>query len=244
VKKLAMEFLRQMRGFGIDVSGVKTAGECMGVYFVKKGAAMRPSKVVYDRKHSAIASAKPGDINWARAFDGADWLHFTGITPALSDSAAALALEACKTAKAGGLTVSCDLNYRKNLWPRERARAVMTGLSEYIDILIANEEGPRDVFGISAEGSDIDGGMLSEAGYSELAKRLADAYGFKKVALTLRESLIELRDRADIVVVSATPGEALGREWNEHGIAQYVKVIAGQEMGSKKECIALPGARF
>ncbi len=181
-------FEYQMRGFGVDVSMIAKGGDRMGIYFVEKGASMRPSKVVYDRKYSSIAAAKPGDIDWDKVFEGADWFHWTGITPALSDTAAALTLEGCKAAKARGITISCDLNYRKNLWTREKAKEVMTELVKYVDVLIANEEDSKDVFGIEAEGTDIETGKLSEAGYRDLAKKLAETFGAKKVAFTLRES--------------------------------------------------------
>ena len=181
-------FEYQMKGFGVDVSMIAKGGDRMGIYFVEKGASMRPSKVVYDRKYSSIAAAKPGDIDWDKVFEGATWFHWTGITPALSDSAAALTLEGCKAAKAKGITISCDLNYRKNLWTREKAKEVMTELVKYVDVLIANEEDSKDVFGIEAEGTDIETGKLSEEGYRALAEKLAKTFGSKKVAFTLRES--------------------------------------------------------
>lgn len=185
---IAEAFLSQLHSFGVDTSFVAQGGDRMGAYFVEKGASMRPSRVIYDRKHSAIAEIKPEHVDWAAAFDGADWFHFTGITPALSDTAAETTLVAAREAKRLGLTVSCDLNYRKNLWSRDKAREVMTGLMPCVDVLIANEEDSQDVFGIGAEGSDIEGGALSEAGYAHLAEKLAQAFGFKKVAFTLRES--------------------------------------------------------
>ncbi len=182
-------FMMQLRGFGVDTGCIVRGGDRMGIYFVEKGASMRPSKVIYDRKYSAIAGVKPGDIDWDKVFDGAAWFHWTGITPALSDSAAEVTLEACKAAKAKGLTISCDLNYRKKLWTREKAKKVMTELCSYVDVMIANEEDSKDVFGIEAEGTDIETGKLSEAGYRDLAKKLAATFGPKKVAFTLRESI-------------------------------------------------------
>ena len=181
-------FEMQMKGFGVDVSYIAKGGDRMGVYFVEKGASMRPSKVIYDRKYSSIAGAKVGDIDWDKVFEGAEWFHWTGITPALSDSAAELTLEACKAAKARGIKISCDLNYRKKLWTREKAKQVMTELVKYVDVMIANEEDSKDVFGIAAEGTDIETGKLSEQGYKDLAKKLSSTFGAKKVAFTLRES--------------------------------------------------------
>ncbi len=185
---LTAAFEQQMRGFGVNVDYIAKGGDRMGIYFVEKGASMRPSKVIYDRKYSSISTAKPGDIDWDKVFEGAEWFHWTGITPALSDSAAALTLEACKAAKAKGITISCDLNYRKKLWTREKAKEVMSELVKYVDVMIANEEDSKDVFGIEAEGTDIETGKLSEAGYRDLAKKLAGAFDAKKVAFTLRES--------------------------------------------------------
>jgi 2-dehydro-3-deoxygluconokinase len=185
IGELAIQTLRSMN---VDTAHIARGGDRVGIYFVEKGASMRPSKVVYDRKHSSIATIEPGMVDWDSAFDGADWFHWTGITPALSDSATAVTLEACQAAKAKGLTISCDLNYRKNLWSREKAKQTMTALAQYVDVMIANEEDSQDVFGIAAEGSDIEGGQLSESGYRALAKRLADTFGCAKVAFTLRES--------------------------------------------------------
>ena len=180
--------VRSLAMWGVDTSRVIRSGDRLGVYFMEFGASERPNAVVYDRKYSAIAGVKPGDIDWDKVFDGAAWFHWTGITPALSDSAAEVTLEACKAAKAKGLTISCDLNYRKKLWTREKAKKVMTELCSYVDVMIANEEDSKDVFGIEAEGTDIETGKLSEAGYRDLAKKLAAAFGAKKVAFTLRES--------------------------------------------------------
>ena len=133
---------------------------------MEKGASVRPSKVVYDRAHSAIAEAKVGDIDWRGAFEGAQWFHFTGITPALGDNVAELCEEACKIAKEMGLTVSCDLNFRKKLWTSEKAGKVMGKLMEYVDVLIANEEDADKVFGIKAPDTDVTAGELNLEGIS------------------------------------------------------------------------------
>lgn len=137
---------------------------------------------------SAIAEASPSDFDWGAIFAGAEAFHFTGITPALSDSAAAACLDAAKAAKARGLSVSCDLNYRKNLWSAERAGRVMRGLMPFVDVLIGNEEDAEKVFGIRAEGSDVGSGELSRPGYEAVARKLAAEFGFKAVAITLRKS--------------------------------------------------------
>ncbi len=164
-------------------------GNRLGIYFLEKGASQRPSKVIYDRAYSAISLADRSDFNWDDVLRDADWFHFTGITPALSDNVAALCLEAVKKAKALGITVSCDLNYRKKLWTREKAREVMGELCEYVDILIANEEDAYDVFGIKSEGTSVTAGTVNADGYVEVAEKLTKAFRFKAVAITLRTSI-------------------------------------------------------
>lgn len=178
-----------LRQFGVDTSLITRGGDRVGIYFLEKGASQRPSKVVYDRAGSAIATAQPEDFDWNKIFEGVEWFHFTGITPALGDSVAAICLEACKAAKAKGITVSCDLNYRKNLWTREKAGQVMAGLMEYVDVCIANEEDASDVFGIHADNTDVTTGKVNHEGYKDVAKKLADRFGFSKVAITLRGSI-------------------------------------------------------
>jgi 2-dehydro-3-deoxygluconokinase len=181
--------VNSLRQFGVDTSKIVRGGSRVGIYFLEKGASQRPSKVIYDRANSAIAAAGTDDFDWDKIFDGACWFHFTGITPALSDNAAAITLDALKAAKALGLMVSCDLNYRKNLWPREKAGEVMATLMPYVDLCIANEEDAADVFNIRAQDSDVSSGVISHDGYGEVAKALIDRFHFKKVAITLRESI-------------------------------------------------------
>jgi 2-dehydro-3-deoxygluconokinase len=187
--ELGQAAVNALRHFGVDTSKIARGGERLGIYFLEKGASQRASKVIYDRANSAIAAASPGDFNWNVIFQGVSWFHFTGITPALSDTAAAITMEAVKAAQSKGITVSCDLNYRKNLWPREKAGEVMGALMPYVNICIANEEDASDVFGINARNSDISSGTLSREGYKEVAKTLQERFGFKKTAITLRESL-------------------------------------------------------
>ncbi len=179
----------ELRSFGIDTDYIALGGERLGLYFCEKGASQRPSKVIYDRAHSAISECTAADFDWDKIFDGARWFHFTGITPAISDAAAEATLAACKAAKKAGVTVSCDLNYRKKLWSKEKANKVMTELMQYVDVLIANEEDAQDVFGISAEATDITKGEISLAGYKSVASQLVEKFGFSKVAITLRESI-------------------------------------------------------
>lgn len=181
--------VNEMRRYGVDTRYMVRGGERLGIYFCEKGASQRPSKVVYDRAHSSISGAKKEDFNWKEIFAGATWFHFTGITPALGDNVAECVLDACKAAKEAGLTISCDLNFRKNLWTSEKAGQVMAQFMPYVDVCIANEEDAEKVFGIKAENTDITGGKLSHDGYKDVAKKLKERFGFKAVAITLRGSI-------------------------------------------------------
>ncbi len=180
--------VNSLRRYGVDATKIVRGGERVGIYFNEKGASQRGSVCIYDRAHSAIQLASPSDFNWDEIFEDADWFHFTGITPALGENLVAICLEACKAAKARGIKISCDLNYRGKLWTRQQAREAMTQLCQYVDICISNEEDAKDVFGIEAEATDIYGGSLNHEGYKSVAKQLADKFGFEMVAITLRES--------------------------------------------------------
>ena len=186
---IAEAALRDLRAHKVDVSDIVFGGERLGLYFVEKGASQRASKVIYDRKYSSISMAERSDFDWDKIFDGADWFHFTGITPALSDACAEICMDACKAAKKHNVTVSCDLNFRKNLWTSEKAGKVMAGLMEYVDVAIANEEDCEKVFGIKAQNTDITGGSLSKDGYIEVAKTLSEKFSIPTVAITLRGSI-------------------------------------------------------
>jgi len=181
--------INAVRKYGVNTSYVGRSNKRLGIYFVEKGSSQRPSKVIYDREDSAIANAKIGDFDWDAIFEDAEWFHFTGITPALSQSLAELCLEACKKAREKGITISCDLNYRKKLWSNEKAKETMSILMPYVDVCIANEEDAKDVFGIAAKEADIESGKLSIGGYKQVAFELTKRFGFKYVALTLRESI-------------------------------------------------------
>ncbi len=181
--------VNSLRKFGVDTSKITRGGERVGIYFVEKGASQRPSKVVYDRAYAAIAMADTSDFDWDSIFEGVDWFHFTGITPALGDNVAAICLEACKAAKAHGVKISCDLNYRKKLWSREKAGQVMAELMPFVDVCIANEEDASDVFGINAANTDVTSGKVNHEGYRDVAKQLKDRFGFEYVAITLRSSI-------------------------------------------------------
>lgn len=178
-----------LRKFGVDTSNMVRGGDRLGTYFVEKGASQRASKVIYDRAHSAIAEASASDFDWDAIFEGADWFHWTGITPALGGNLPEICLEACKAAKAKGVKISCDLNYRKKLWSTEKANEVMSELVKYVDVCIANEEDAKDVFGIEAEGTDINAGKLNHEGYISVAKQICEKFGCEKVAITLRSSI-------------------------------------------------------
>lgn len=178
-----------LRCFGVDTSKIVRGGERIGIYYLEKGASQRGSVCIYDRAHSAIQMAQPEEFDWDAIFEGADWFHFTGITPALGANLVEICRQACIAAKAKGVKISCDLNYRGKLWSREEARAAMTELCRYVDVCISNEEDAKDVFGIEADGTDIYGGKINHEGYKSVAKQLADRFGFEKVAITLRSSL-------------------------------------------------------
>lgn len=187
---IAQACVRQLRGFGVDVKDIHYGKGRMGIYFLEPGAVQRPSKVIYDREYSAISLAKPKEINWKKAFEGASWFHITGITPALNKNSAAVTLEAVKAAKAMNLTVSIDLNYRGNLWKYgSEASEIMPGIVKYIDVCIANEEDVQKSLGIHND-EDVTKGALDETKYKELSDKVLRQYpNIKLIAITLRESI-------------------------------------------------------
>ena len=187
--EIGQSAVNSLRKYGVDTQFITRGGDRVGIYYLEKGASQRPSKVIYDRAGSAIAKADSSDFDWDKIFDGVDWFHFTGITPALGDNVAQITLDAVKAAKAKGITVSCDLNYRKKLWSKEKAGQVMGELCKYVDVCIANEEDAGDVFGIRSKGTDVTAGTVNHEGYKDVAKQLAERFGFKKVAITLRTSI-------------------------------------------------------
>ena len=187
--EIGQSAVNSLRRYGVDTSGIARGGDRIGIYYLEKGASQRPSKVIYDRAGSAFALSGKEDYDWNRLLDGATWFHFTGITPALGDNLAEVLLDVLPTMKKRGITVSCDLNYRKKLWTRDKAREVMTKLMPYVDVCISNEEDAFHVFGIKAGGTDVTKGSLDKEGYKSVAKQLADKFGFRYVAITLRTSL-------------------------------------------------------
>lgn len=179
-----------LRSYGIRTDYILRGGDRLGIYFLETGAAQRGSKVVYDRAASSFATIQPGMVDWESVLAGADWFHWTGITPAVSEGAAAACLEAVQTARQRGLTVSCDLNYRKNLWLwGKSASEVMPELVAHCSVVVANEEDAEKVFGIKAPGADVTAGRLSAVGYRSVAERLAERFPrVRTVAITLRRS--------------------------------------------------------
>ena len=177
-----------LRGFGVDTSFIVRGGERVGIYYLEKGADQRSSECIYDRTGSAIALANNDDFDWDEIFKDAEWFHFTGITPALSNKLYEICLNACRIAKERGIKISCDLNYRSKLWTKDDARKKMTELCSYVSICVANEEDAANVFGIDAKGTDVHAGRIEKWGYEEIAKKLSDRFGFECVAFTLRTS--------------------------------------------------------
>ncbi len=178
-----------LRRFGVDTTYISRGGDRVGIYYLEKGASQRPSKVIYDRAGSSIAMAAKEDFDWESIFEGVEWFHFTGITPALGDNVAEICKEACQVAKSKGITISCDLNYRNKLWSKQKAGEVMGELCKYVDVCIANEEDAADVFGIKAADTDVTTGQVNHEGYKDVAKQLSERFGFSKVAITLRGSI-------------------------------------------------------
>lgn len=179
---------RELMRYGVKTDNIVYTGDRLGIFFAEKGASQRPSKVIYDRKNSAIASVDPSSFDWEKIFDGADWFHITGITPALSDSLAKISVDAVKAAKKAGLTVSCDINYRSKLWSAEKARPVMTEIMKYVDVCIGNEEDAEIVFGIKAGATDVTKGQLDTDGYKKSLQTVAETFGCKIVAYSQRKS--------------------------------------------------------
>lgn len=177
-----------LRRFGVDCEHIVRGGDRMGIYFLETGASQRPSKVIYDRANSAVSGMQPEEVDWQKVFEGASWFHWTGITPALSASARKCVQTACEAAKAAGVTISCDLNFRKKLWTESEAQAFMQPAMKWVDVCIANEEDAEKSLGLKPAASNVETARLSEESYFEVARELKRRYGFKAVAITLRES--------------------------------------------------------
>ena len=200
--------INSMCYFGVDTSNVVYGNGRMGLYYLEKGASQRPSKVIYDREYSAIAMAKRKDFDWDTILDGADWFHWTGINPALSDDLAIICEDACKAAKAKGLIISCDLNYRGKLWSPEKAQEAMRPLIKYVDVCICNEEDAEKVLGLKAPDTDVASGELSKTGYVHTAEMICRLYGCKYVATTLRKSYSASRNGWSAMLYDAESSES------------------------------------
>lgn len=179
--------VNSLRRYGVDTGSIVRGGDRVGIYFNEKGAAQRPGVCIYDRAHSAIQQATCEEFDWDAILTGADWFHFTGITPALGPGVAAICKQACRTARAKGVKISCDLNYRSKLWSHAQAAQVMGELYSYVDVCIANEEHAKELFGIEAATGDIAAGQCDRDRYVSVARQLAQRFGFEKVAITLRQ---------------------------------------------------------
>lgn len=187
--------LAYLMSFNVDTSAVLRQGDRLGVYFLEHGSGVRPSRVVYDRAFSSMTQVSPSDFDWERILQGAAWFHWTGITPALGEGPALALRAGLETAKRLGITVSVDLNFRKKLWSEAKAREVMEGLMPYVDVCIGNEEDPTRIFGLTPAGTDVEKGKLDSEGYRALCRDMREAYGFQKVAITLRESVSASQNR-------------------------------------------------
>lgn len=177
-----------LRKYNVGTKHISRSGERVGIYFLETGSAMRASNVVYDRAHSSISTAKIDEFDFDEIFKDADWFHFTGITPAVSDSAAELTEAALKAAKKAGVTVSVDLNFRKKLWSSEKAKKIMTNLMQYVDVCIGNEEDAEKVLGFKPGNTDVTAGELELSGYVDIFNQMCDQFKFKYVISSLRES--------------------------------------------------------
>jgi len=178
-----------LKGHGLNTDYILRGGDRLGLFYLETGASQRPSKVIYDRANSAFTTLRKGEIDWKIVLQGKDWLHFSGTAPALGPDMPEVVEEACQIARQMGLTVSCDLNYRKKLWSPDKAQHVMTGLMAYVDVLLCNEEDAEMVFGIKAQGVDVRSGRLEAEKYQDVARQLHQRFGCKYIAITLRESL-------------------------------------------------------
>jgi 2-dehydro-3-deoxygluconokinase len=187
-QEIGQAAINELRKYGVHTEYVARGGERLGIYYLETGASMRASNVIYDRAHSSISEAETKDFDWDKIFEGADWFHFTGITPALGVKAQAICLEALKAAKKHHVTVSCDLNFRKKLWTSEEAQKVMNSYMPYVDYCIGNEEDADKCLGFKPEGSDVNSGKLDIEGYEKMFKQMVEKYHFKGACASLRES--------------------------------------------------------
>lgn len=207
--------VNSMRYFGVDTANVVYDNHRIGLYYLEKGASQRPSKIIYDRAYSSFSLSERADFDWDKIFNKADWFHWTGINPALGGTLPIICEDACKAAKAKGLLISCDLNYRRNLWSSEDARTVMDRLIPYVDICIANEEDADKSLGIKPENNNVDSGELNKPGYEFVARKICSIYGCKKVAITLRESCSASQNRWSAILYDGVKQQSYySKEYN------------------------------
>ena len=216
--------VNSLRYFGVDTDDVVYGDGRLGLYYLEKGASQRPSKVIYDRAYSSIALAKRSDFDWDKILDGADWLHWTGINPALGGELPLICEDACKAARERGMTISCDLNYRGKLWSPEKAQEVMKPLMKYVDVCICNEEDAEKVLGIKAQDTDVESGELSHVGYVPTAEMIYSYYGCKFIATTLRKSFSASRNGWSAMLYDA---EALESYFSREYDIQIVDRVGG-----------------
>jgi 2-dehydro-3-deoxygluconokinase len=180
--------VNSLRKFGVNTEFIVRGGERVGIYFLETGASQRASKVIYDRAYSAVSQMKKEEVDWVKIFQNVKWFHWTGITPALGKNAQECLTAACEKAKDADATISCDLNFRAKLWSESEAQSIMKPLMKFVDVCIANEEDAEKSLGLKADKTNIEAGKLDEESYFNVAKKLKEFYGFKSVAITLRES--------------------------------------------------------
>lgn len=254
--------VNHLRRFGVKDDFIVRAGDRVGIYFLETGASQRPSKVIYDRANSAVSEMKPEELDWDAVFVGADWFHWTGITPALGAEAQACLTAACEAARKAKVTISCDLNFRKKLWTEKQAQAVMQPLMEYVDVCISNEEDAEKSLGMKAGTTDVGKAHLDEEGYAALSEKLKKTYGFSTVAITLRESfsasrngwsalLLDDRDcespyrskRYDIQIVDRVGGGDSFASGLIYGLLKKAKTTEALEFAVAASCLkqTIPG---
>lgn len=232
-----------LRKYGVETKHIAKGGERLGIYFLETGASMRPSNVTYDRAHSSISTAVAADFNFDEIFEGADWFHFTGITPAISDAAAELTEVACKAAKAHGVTVSCDLNFRKKLWTSEKAQRIMTNLMQYVDVCIGNEEDAEKVLGFKPGKTDVTSGELELAGYKSIFEQMVEKFNFEYVISSLRVSHSASDNGWSACIYSRDTKEFYhSREYRIHPIVD--RVGGGDSFAAGVICGMLDGRDF
>lgn len=235
--------LATLRKYQVGTKYVAKEGERLGIYFLESGSSVRPSKVIYDRTHSSISTVRPEAFDFDQIFEGVDWFHFTGITPAISDSAAELTEAALKKAKEHGVKVSVDLNFRKKLWTSEKAQQVMTQLMKYVDVCIGNEEDANLVLGFKPEGSDVTSGNLKLSGYQSIFEQMTQKFGFEYCVSSLRVSRSASDNGWSACIYSGKTGEFYHSR--EYSITPIVdRVGGGDSFAAGVICGLLDGKDF